>query len=150
LRLTSPLKAKWVKVELRKIETLPGGGQANTYIDMIGESPLTVWQAKGEWDELQTVSPNYNGGANSLIFISVLQHDFPFQIRIPETVPPSIALERGAGIKYELVASVFVKGKKSVLSHILFFEGILMRAWLQGPVASGDDTDAHYCSIYRH
>ncbi|KAG8958851.1 hypothetical protein FRC03_008743 [Tulasnella sp. 419] len=90
------IKAKWVKVELRKVETLPGGGQANTYIDFIGESPLTVWHAKNEWDELST-------------------HDFPFQIRIPESIPPSIALERGAGIKYELVASVLVKGKKGLL-----------------------------------
>ncbi|KAG8886482.1 hypothetical protein FRB97_002993 [Tulasnella sp. 331] len=91
-----PVKAKWIKVELRKIETLPGGGQANTYVELIGESPLIVWQSREEWDELMT-------------------HDFPFQIRIPEAIPPSIALERNAGIKYELVASVLVKGKRGLL-----------------------------------
>ncbi|KAG8901483.1 hypothetical protein FRB99_005287 [Tulasnella sp. 403] len=90
------IKAKWVKVELRKIETLPGGGAANTYPEFIGESPVALWQAKDEWDELRA-------------------RDFPFQIRIPESVPPSIALERNAGIKYELVASVFVKGKRGLL-----------------------------------
>ncbi|KAG9015010.1 hypothetical protein FRB94_007082 [Tulasnella sp. JGI-2019a] len=91
-----PVKAKWIKVELRKVETLPGGGQANTYVELIGESPLIVWQSRDEWDELMT-------------------HDFPFQIRIPEAIPPSIALERNAGIKYELVASVLVKGKRGLL-----------------------------------
>ena len=32
------VKAKWVRVELRKIETLPGGGLANTFFDFVGQS----------------------------------------------------------------------------------------------------------------
>ncbi|KDQ10215.1 hypothetical protein BOTBODRAFT_36489 [Botryobasidium botryosum FD-172 SS1] len=88
-----PVKAKWVRLELRKIETLPGGGQTNTFIDFIGQSPVNVWQAQNEWDLLQT-------------------QDIPFHLRIPESIPPSIALERGAGIKYDLVVSLCVKGKK--------------------------------------
>ena len=43
-----------------------------------------------------------------------VQKDFPFRIRLPETIPPSIGLEKDAGIKYELVASVCVKGKRCV------------------------------------
>ena len=52
------VKAKWVRVELRKVETLPGGGQTNTFFDFIGESPINVWQAdeREEWKELRTVS----------------------------------------------------------------------------------------------
>ncbi|KAG8912236.1 hypothetical protein FRC01_005205 [Tulasnella sp. 417] len=94
LRSESKLvQAGWVKIELRKIETLPGGGQWNTYIDSVGESPITLWQAKNKWDEIRS-------------------KDLPFQIPVPESIPPSLALERDAGIKYELVATVLTKGEK--------------------------------------
>ncbi|KAI0763704.1 hypothetical protein BC629DRAFT_1725846 [Irpex lacteus] len=106
------VKAKWVRIELRKIETLPGGGLANTFFDFVGQSPLNLWQSQGEYSSLTT-------------------QDFPFYIRIPESIPPSIALEKGgayaaiisaterlliypntAGIKYELIATLCIKGKK--------------------------------------
>ncbi len=41
-----------------------------------------------------------------------MQRDIPFSIKIPEDVPPSIALENGGGIKYELIASISYKAKK--------------------------------------
>lgn len=86
-------KAKWVRVELKKIETLPGGGQANSYYDHIGSSPIVLWQSSEEYSMLHS-------------------QDFPFLIRIPESIPPSIALEKGAGIRYELVATACTLGKK--------------------------------------
>ncbi|KAF9242069.1 hypothetical protein BU15DRAFT_73000 [Melanogaster broomeanus] len=86
-------KAKWVRVELKKIETLPGGGQANSYFDHVGPSPISLWQSSEDYSLLQS-------------------QDFPFLIRVPESMPPSIALERGAGIRYELVATVCTLGKK--------------------------------------
>ncbi|KAG6331726.1 hypothetical protein ID866_7363 [Astraeus odoratus] len=86
-------KAKWVRVELKKIETLPGGGQANSYYDHVGSSPVPLWQSSEEYSMLQS-------------------QDFPFFIRIPESIPPSIALDRGAGIRYELVATACTLGKK--------------------------------------
>ncbi|KAI6115398.1 hypothetical protein EDD17DRAFT_1565478 [Pisolithus thermaeus] len=86
-------KAKWVRVELKKIETLPGGGQANSYYDHIGSSPIVLWQSSEEYSMLHS-------------------QDFPFLIRIPESIPPSIALERGAGIRYELVATACTLGKR--------------------------------------
>ncbi|KAF8838756.1 hypothetical protein BDN67DRAFT_971075 [Paxillus ammoniavirescens] len=89
----SGAKAKWVRVELKKIETLPGGGQANSYFDHVGPSPISLWQSSEDYSVLQS-------------------QDFPFLIRIPESIPPSIALERGAGIRYELVATVCTLGKK--------------------------------------
>lgn len=49
-------KAKWVRVELKKIETLPGGGQANSYYDHIGSSPIVLWQSSEEYSMLQSVS----------------------------------------------------------------------------------------------
>ncbi|KAG2063406.1 hypothetical protein BDR04DRAFT_1111421 [Suillus decipiens] len=87
------VKAKWVRVELKKIETLPGGGQTNSYFDFVGSSPLNLWESNEEYDLLHS-------------------QDLAFHIRIPESIPPSIALERGAGIRYELVATVCTLGKK--------------------------------------
>ncbi|KAI0929238.1 hypothetical protein AcW1_006231 [Taiwanofungus camphoratus] len=90
------VKAKWVRIELRRVETLPGGGLSNTFYDFVGHSPINVWQARDEYSMLEN-------------------QDFPFYIRIPESIPPSIALEKGAGIKYELIATVCVKGKRGLL-----------------------------------
>ncbi|KAG8896383.1 hypothetical protein FRC01_011847, partial [Tulasnella sp. 417] len=94
----SSVKARWVKIELRKLETLPGGGQLNTEIDCVGETPITLWQARNEWDEIRS-------------------QDLSFQIRVPESIPPSLALERRAGIKYELVATMLTKSKKGILKR---------------------------------
>lgn len=91
VRPSQPLKAKWLRIELRKVETLPAG--AGVFFDHIGQSPITLWQAQEEWGMLETC-------------------DMPFHIRIPESVPPSLTLEKGSGIRYELVASVCSKGKK--------------------------------------
>lgn len=48
-------KAKWARIELKKLETLPGGGQANTFYDFVGQSPVKVWEADGEWSPLHNV-----------------------------------------------------------------------------------------------
>ncbi|EMD38159.1 hypothetical protein CERSUDRAFT_113311 [Gelatoporia subvermispora B] len=90
------IKVKWVRIELRKVETLPGGGVANTFIDYVGQTPVNIWQSDEEYTTLHT-------------------NDFPFLIRVPESIPPSLALEKGAGIKYELVGTMCVKGKKGFL-----------------------------------
>ncbi|KAF7799583.1 hypothetical protein EIP86_010820 [Pleurotus ostreatoroseus] len=90
------IKAKWVRIELRKVETLPGGGLQHTFFDFVGQSPINLWQSGEDYGVLMT-------------------QDFPFYIRIPESIPPSITLDRTAGIKYELIATVCVKEKKGFL-----------------------------------
>ncbi|KAF5378344.1 hypothetical protein D9615_008708 [Tricholomella constricta] len=90
------VKAKWVRIELRKVETLPGGGMSNTFYDFVGPSPVNLWTSSDEYGLLRT-------------------QDFPFSIRIPESIPPSIALDNRAGIQYELVASLCTKGKRGFL-----------------------------------
>jgi hypothetical protein len=50
------VKAKWVRVELKKIETLPGGGQTNSYFDFVGSSPINLWQSSEEYGLLQSTS----------------------------------------------------------------------------------------------
>ncbi|KAF8599560.1 hypothetical protein BDV93DRAFT_477289 [Ceratobasidium sp. AG-I] len=99
LEVRGNVKAKWVRVELRKIEILPGGGQNSTFSETIGERPVTLWSSQQEE------------------FAELGSKDFPFHISVPDAVPPSIALERGAAIKYELVASVMLKGKKSLFKR---------------------------------
>ena len=49
------VKAKWVRIELRKVETLPGGGLANTFFDFVGQSPVNLWQSGEEYALLSTV-----------------------------------------------------------------------------------------------
>ncbi|KIJ34661.1 hypothetical protein M422DRAFT_263224, partial [Sphaerobolus stellatus SS14] len=89
------VKAKLLKIELRKIESIPGtGNRAEELIDLIGQ-PITLWQAAAEGDTLGS-------------------RDFPFNIRIPETVPPSVALRGGAGIRYEVTGILLMKGKKGM------------------------------------
>ncbi|TEB39456.1 hypothetical protein FA13DRAFT_2418 [Coprinellus micaceus] len=90
------VKAKWVRVELRKVETLPPGGELNTHWDPIGPNPVNLWTSPDEYGVLRT-------------------QDFPFSIRIPESIPPSVELDSRAQITYELVASVCTKGKRGFL-----------------------------------
>ncbi|RXW13252.1 hypothetical protein EST38_g12601 [Candolleomyces aberdarensis] len=97
VRVSPPtgIKAKWVRIELRKVEVLPPGGESNLYWDCIG-TPVNLWQATEEYGLLRT-------------------QDFPFSIRIPESIPPSVELEGRASIGYELLASVCMKGKRGFL-----------------------------------
>lgn len=50
------VKAKWVRIELRKVETLPGGGPANTFYDFVGPSPVSLWSTSDEYSLLRSVS----------------------------------------------------------------------------------------------
>ena len=50
------VKAKWVRIELRKVETLPGAGEANTYYDFVGPSPVNLWSTSDEYSLLRSVS----------------------------------------------------------------------------------------------
>lgn len=90
------VKAKWVRIELRKVETLPGGGTANTFHDSVEPSPVNLWTSPDEYTVLRS-------------------QDFPFSIRIPESIPPTVSLDNRAGIGYELVASICTKGKRVFL-----------------------------------
>ena len=51
---------------------------------------------------------------------SFLQQDFYFSIRIPESAPPTVSLDNGrAGIRYELIATLCGKGKRSAFPDLL-------------------------------
>jgi hypothetical protein len=50
------VKAKWVHIELRKVETLPGAGEANTYYAFVGPGPVNLWSPPDEYSLLYSVS----------------------------------------------------------------------------------------------
>lgn len=50
-----PVKAQYVKVELRKIETIPSGNRGEEFVDLVGQSPLTLWEARDDHDTLSNV-----------------------------------------------------------------------------------------------
>ena len=74
------VKAKWVCIELRKVETLPGGGIANTFFDFVGQSPIHLWQSPNdEYSTLHAVSAAHH-------FFALI----PFLIQpYPRTISPS-------------------------------------------------------------
>lgn len=54
------VKAKWVRIELRKVEVLPGGGQAGTFFDYVGPSPINLWTGPdGEYGVLRPVASQF-------------------------------------------------------------------------------------------
>ncbi|WVR00358.1 hypothetical protein IAU59_007501 [Kwoniella sp. CBS 9459] len=91
-----PVKAKWVRVELRKHEILPpgfpGATPEGTWEHVGGIS--TLWQPPQgkEWDSIETA-------------------DFKFFLPLPENIPPSIELPRNTGVRYELVAAMCYRQK---------------------------------------
>lgn len=80
------VKAKWVRIELRKIETLPGGGVANTFFDFVGQSPINLWQSPNdEYNTLHTVRPItdcvHNSSSHSLLRRTTSRSLFGFRSR---------------------------------------------------------------------
>ncbi|WVR07797.1 hypothetical protein IAU60_004840 [Kwoniella sp. DSM 27419] len=97
---TVPVKAKWVRVELRKHESLPPGYPSSGN----GKDPHETWEHIGsiqtlwqpgegkEWDGVETA-------------------DLKFFIPLPENIPPSVELPRNTGVRYELVAALCYRQK---------------------------------------
>jgi len=84
-------------VEIRKFESLPPGfpgaiSQGETW-EHVGEIN-NLWQAPEgkDWDDLE-------------------QADFKFYLPLPESIPPSVELMKGTGVRYELVAALCYRQK---------------------------------------
>lgn len=52
---TQPVTAKWVRLEFRKVETIPSGKTTEEFVDHIGPGPITIWEPKTEQDLLASV-----------------------------------------------------------------------------------------------
>ena len=87
------VKAKWVRIELRTVETLSGGGPSNTFYDFVGPSPVNLWNSPDEYSLLRSVCLQPPFVVLSAHLGSWQHQDFPFSIRIPESIPPTVALD---------------------------------------------------------
>jgi hypothetical protein len=127
------VKAKYVRVELRKIETIPGV-PPNSYYDFVGQSPVNLWRSSEEYSLLHSVRTIVTALFLSLsyfllsllskTFLSIFGYPSPSpQLSRLKTVVRSISrpfraspdLWRfQAGIKYELVGQVCIRSKSYV------------------------------------
>lgn len=71
------VKAKWVRIELRKVEVLPGGGPTNTYYDFVGPSPVNLWSSPDEYSLLRSVSFFFFCGSFCLSYSGFSSKTFP-------------------------------------------------------------------------
>ena len=103
-----PIKARWVRVEIRKHETLPPGFPSTSSSSSTSDSKTwehvgdicTLWQSPAgkEWDDLQ-------------------QADFKFYLPLPVNIPPSIDFAKGTGVRYELVAALCYRKKGGIFKR---------------------------------
>lgn len=132
-----------MRIELRKVETLPGGGITNTFFDFVGQSPISVWQSNEEYGELTSVRHIHFSWLDTFSLNCLHMHSsiriayhrwtflssFVFQSRFHPALRWRRAVRIGfisiidsnsridankflAGVKYELIATICVKGKK--------------------------------------
>lgn len=90
-----PVKAKWVRVEIRRHEQLPPG---------FPSSQEETWEHVGEINNLWKSPPGKD-------FDLLETADFKFFLPLPEMSPPSVEMMKGTGVKYELVAALCYKKK---------------------------------------
>ncbi|GAA5915203.1 uncharacterized protein JCM6883_001766 [Sporobolomyces salmoneus] len=153
-----PIKAKWLSLELEKIETIPpqvptSNGHSHShshskdrekekdkkkegrFVELIGTGPSRLWIAGEDpgapihQDEIdgpsqkkkgtRRITPFRKGGNEEEEedgFDFIPDGNYPFKIPLPEGLPPSTEIDfKSSGISYQLVASLCIKGKKSLL-----------------------------------
>ncbi len=114
VRTPQGVKAKWITIELRKVETLTGGGVANTFYDSV-PGPIKLWEASQDSDYELLRSVRITNGSCFYSHnrqVRVLQKDFAFTIRIPESIPPTLNLDDRGG---ELASTINFDCKLSAL-----------------------------------
>lgn len=99
----APIKAKWLRVEIRQHEGIPPGypypGEREGWRWIEGtdptKTPLWVPPAGQEFGQIE-------------------QKDYAFSIPLPVSMPPSVDLGKGSGVKYELLACLCYKQKGGI------------------------------------
>lgn len=100
-----PIKAKWVRVEIRKHESLPPGFPGSSLTSNNAEN----WELVGEIHNLWQSPPGKE-------FDVLETADFKFFLPLPEDIPPSCEMMKGTGIWYELVSAINYKKKGGIFS----------------------------------
>lgn len=121
------------------METLPGGGAANTFYDFVGPSPVNLWSSPDEYSLLRSVSSSLCGSSffvnlwvssktfrSPYAFLSQYPPRFRWIVEVGDFLNFKFVLCQRvgyyiAGIGYELVASVCTKGKRCVAYLSAFF-----------------------------
>lgn len=92
------MTASSLRVELSKIETVPGG---KSWTEFIGTQPVVVWRAA-------------DGEGADDTYLPLDRTEFDFSIPIPRQLPPSMQIDKNSGIKYRLVATMYTKIRRGL------------------------------------
>lgn len=135
------VKAKWVRIELRKIETLPGGGLANTFFDFVGQSPLNLWQSQGEYSSLDTVRVTVfftNTPSPDVPHSKIFHSTSAYQSRYRQVslLRKAVRAHYHFGIRHSSLITIFSRSQVRTYSHAMH----------QGQEVSCDvHHDSHVC-----
>ena len=92
------MTASSLRIELAKIETVPGG---KSWTEFIGTQPVVVWRAA-------------DGEGADDTYLPLDKYEFDFAIPIPRQLPPSMQIDKNSGIKYRLVATMSAKVRRGL------------------------------------
>ncbi|KAE8189826.1 hypothetical protein A4X06_0g2958 [Tilletia controversa] len=112
------INAAWLRIELRKNETIPPGDH---WAELIGRGPIDLWTAPGVAPRVAHATAN-KGPRGKMEpaeepedWQNLTDSSYPFVIPIPEGLPPSARIDKQSAITYDLVASLCIQTKKGLL-----------------------------------
>ncbi|KAE8231876.1 hypothetical protein CF326_g3100 [Tilletia indica] len=112
------IQAAWLRIELRKNESIPPGDH---WAELIGRAPIDLWTAPGV--DPRVAHATANKGARGKMepaeepedWETLKDSSYPFVIPIPEGLPPSARIDKQSAITYDLVASLCIQTKRGIL-----------------------------------
>ncbi|KAK0566654.1 hypothetical protein OC844_000641 [Tilletia horrida] len=112
------IQAAWLRIELRKNESIPPGDH---WAELIGRGPIDLWTAPGVDTRVAHATANrvargkMEPGEEPQDWELLKDSTYQFVIPIPEGLPPSARIDKQSAITYDLVASVCIQTKKGLL-----------------------------------
>ncbi|KAK4048948.1 hypothetical protein OIV83_004504 [Microbotryomycetes sp. JL201] len=124
---STSFKAKWLRVELEKIEVVPKRTALDDededdmidetrFVELIGMRPEAVWEAKHVASNTSSKKGLFGKNRDDADWQIIPEGNYPFTIAVPEGLPASLDVDAtGSGVSYQLVATLCVKSKKGLL-----------------------------------
>ncbi len=97
-----PIKARWVRIEIRKHEAPPPGFPSSS-----SSSESRTWEHVGEIGTLWSAPEGKEWG-------NLEQADFKFYLPLPVNIPPTVEMGKNGGVRYELVAALCYRQKGGI------------------------------------